>query len=313
MEVLLTLLTILVPIGFALLSGVLAGRTKLIDPARNDVFFVLALDFCLPSLMFITTATMSIAQLTDWRFYLGITIGLLSVYAVAFVLWLMVFKKSLSESSIQALNGSFPNMAAMGVPLLTAVLGATAVVSVVVGNLISGIVLLPITLTLLEAGTPDKKGEGKAKVIWTSVLGAIKKPIVWAPLAGAAFAFMHISMPDLAKKTFNIMGEATSSVSLFAIGLLLAGQKFKMNWGAALNIGFKLLVQPAVMLLLAVLLGVAGVSRREMILLGAMPTASMIAAFAGQYKVGVDETDATILLSTILSIFTLGAIVALTG
>ena len=313
MKVVLTLLTILVPIGFALLLGVLAGRTKLIDPKQNGVFFTLALDFCLPSLMFITTATMSTAELTNWRFYLGIAGGLLIVYAVAFVLWLTIFKKSLSESSIQALNGSFPNMAAMGVPLLTAVLGASAVVSVVVGNLISGMILLPITLTILEAGSPDKKGEGKGEVVWESVLGAIRKPIVWAPLAGAAFAFMHIAMPDLAKKTFNLMGEATSAVSLFAIGLLLAGQTFKMNWGSALNIGFKLLVQPAVMLLLAVLLGVAGVSRREMILLGAMPTASMIAAFAGQYNVGIDETDATILLSTILSIFTLGAIVAMTG
>lgn len=312
MSVLLTILTILVPIGFALLLGVLAGRTGLIKPERNDVLFVLALDFCLPSLMFVTTATMSIAELTNWRFYLGISVGLLVIYGVALGLSLKIFKKSLSESSLQALNSSFPNMAAMGVPLLTAVLGASAVVSVVIGNLISGIVLLPITLTMLEAGSPDKEGKETSTVIWTSLLGAIKKPIVWAPLAGAAMAFAHIPMPDLAKKSFDLMGEATSSVSLFAIGLLLAGQKFRVNRGSMLNIGFKLVAQPGVMWLLAILLGVSGANRREMILLGALPTASMIAAFAGQYKVGIGETDATILLSTVLSICTLGAFVALT-
>ncbi len=118
--------------------------------------------------------------------------------------------------------------------------------------------------------------------------------------------------PTWVKKSLDLMGEGTSSVSLFAIGLLLAGQKFRVNGGALVNIAFKLLAQPAAMLLLAMLLGVGGVDRREMILLGALPTASMIAMFAEQYKVGVDETDATILLSTILSIFTLAALVAAT-
>ena len=312
MSTALTILTILVPIGFALLLGVMAGRTGLIDPKQSKPFFTLALDFCLPSLMFVTTATMSIAELTNWRFYLGISLGLLVIYGAALALSLTIFRKSLSESSLQALNSSFPNMAAMGVPLLTAVLGASAVVSVVIGNLISSIVLLPITLTMLEAGSPDKKGTGTSAVVWASLAGAMMKPIVWAPLAGAALAFAHVPLPDLIKKSFNLMGEATSSVSLFAIGLLLAGQTFRINRGSIVDIGFKLLAQPAAMWLLAILLGVSGANSREMVLLGALPTASMIAAFAGEYNVGIDETDAAILLSTIFSIVTLGAFVALT-
>lgn len=67
------------------------------------------------------------------------------------------------------------------------------------------------------------------------------------------------------------------------------------------------------MLLLAVLLGVTGVSRREMILLGALPTASMTAMFAVQYDTYVAESDATILLSTMLSLGTLGVCIALTA
>jgi predicted permease len=53
---------------------------------------------------------------------------------------------------------------------------------------------------------------------------------------------------------------------------------------ALVNTAFKMLAQPAVMLLLAVLLGVTGVSRREMIL-----------------------------LSTILSLVTLGVCIAMTA
>jgi len=94
---------------------------------------------------------------------------------------------------------------------------------------------------------------------------------------------------------------------------VLSGQKLQVGVAAIFNTSFKLLAQPAIMLLLALLLGVTGVYRREMILLGALPTASMTAMFAVQYDVYVAESDATILLSTVLSLLTLGVCIALTA
>lgn len=109
------------------------------------------------------------------------------------------------------------------------------------------------------------------------------------------------------------IGEATSGVALFALGLVLSGQRLSIGVAAMVNIVFKILAQPLVMLLLAMLLGVTGVYRREMILLGALPTASMTAMFAVQYKVYVAESDATILLSTVISIASLGVCIVLTS
>ena len=48
-------------------------------------------------------------------------------------------------------------------------------------------------------------------------------------------------------------------------------------------------------------------------MLGALPTASMTAMFAVEYDVYVAKSDATILLSTILSLVTLGVCIALTA
>ena len=64
---------------------------------------------------------------------------------------------------------------------------------------------------------------------------------------------------------------------------------------------------------LAILLGVTGVYRREMILLGALPTASMTAMFAVQYQVYTEDSDATIVVSTVLSIISLAVLIALTA
>jgi malonate transporter len=316
-----TIVLALVPVAFVILLGVLAGRFGVISPERSRALASLALDFCLPALLFAATAVMTMKELENWEFFLGIAIGLFGIYVLTLGVSLTAFGKSTAASSLQALNSSFPNMAFMGVPVLTAVIGKSAVLSVVIGNLVSSFVLLPLTLTLLEAGKSRKKPAdgtptqtvGGMKIIWTSVLGACRQPLVWAPLLGIVIAVLRIPVPEVAVKSLNLIGTATSGVALFALGLVLSGQKLHVGVAALVNTVFKMLAQPAVMLLLAVLLGVTGVYRREMILLGALPTASMTAMFAVQYDVYVAESDATILLSTILSLFTLGLCIALTA
>ncbi len=303
----------LVPVAFVILLGLFAGRTGVIKPTNSGVLASLALDFCLPALLFNATARMTIEEFENWQFPLGIAIGLLAIYLIALALSLAVFRKPIAASSLQALNSAFPNMAFMGVPVLTSVIGTSAVLPVVIGNLISSFVLLPLTLTLLEAGSPDQKKEQRAAVIRSSILSAVKEPLVWAPLAGIVMAVAQIPLPDLGQKSFNLIGEATSGVALFALGLVLSGQKLRIGLPAVMNIFFKILVQPLTMWLLAILLGVTGVYRREMILLGALPTASMTAMFAVQYKVYTDESDATILVGTIISIVTLGVCIVLTS
>jgi len=301
----------LAPVAFVILLGVLAGRMGLIKAASSEVLAALALDFCLPALLFVATAKMTVAELENWRFFLGISIGLLGVYLLALAIAVLVFRKPIADGSLQALNSAFPNMAFMGVPVLTAVIGASAVLSVVIGNLISSFLLLPLTLTLLEAGKPGKKGASRLAVAAKSLLGAIKQPLVWAPLAGIALALLQVPMPGFVSASFNLIGTATSGVALFALGLVLSGKKLQFGGAVLLNTIFKIALQPAAMLLLALALGVTGVYRREMLLLGALPTASMTAVFAVEYDVYVAESEATILLSTILSVVTLGVLIAL--
>jgi malonate transporter len=226
----------LVPVAFVILLGGFAGRFGVINPDRSRVLASLALDFCLPALLFASTAAMSMTELENWRFFLGVAIGLLATYAVALALSLAAFGKSAAESSLQALNSAFPNMAFMGVPVLTAVIGKSAVLSVVIGNLVSSFVLLPLTLTLLEAGTSRTKGAADGKsddaagatagmgVVWKSLLGACRQPLVWVPLLGVAIAVLKLPMPEVAIKSLDLIGAATSGVALFALGLVLSGK-----------------------------------------------------------------------------------------
>ena len=312
MRVLLTVVDALAPIAFVIVLGILAGRSGTMKPESSGALADLALGFCLPALLFGTIATMSIAQLTEWRFFAGIALGLLLVYAVAFAGSLYVFHKPVSDSSLQALSSGYPNMGFMGIPILTAILGASSVLSVVIGNLISAFLLIPLTLTLLEAGASRHKGRKMGVLIGASILAAIKKPLVWAPILGVVMVMLGVPLPGVARKSLSLLGEATSGVALFSMGLLLSGRKFEVSPASLTNVAFKNLVQPAVMLGLAMLLDVTGPDRREMILLGSLPAASTAAMFSIQYNVYIKDSNATIVVSTIFSIISIGVIVALT-
>jgi predicted permease len=163
----------LVPIALVIMLGFLAGRIGLIKPENSGVLASLVLDFCLPALLFNATATMTTAELHDWRFFLGMALGLLVIYFLALVLSLAIFRKPIAASSLQALSSAFPSMALVGIPLLSAVSGTAAVLPVVFGNLVASLVLVPLTLTLLEAGRPAQAEHARGTVVWGSLLQAI--------------------------------------------------------------------------------------------------------------------------------------------
>jgi predicted permease len=302
----------LAPVAFVILLGWLAGRYGVIEAAASSALAVLVLDFCLPADLFIGTASASPGQLEDWRFFVAIAVGLLAIYLAGLVIALVVFRLRVDASALQALNGSFPNMAFMGIPVLTAVSGPSAVLPVVIGNLVSSLVLLPVTLALLEAGKSDNRGPQGLTVIWHAVLGSIRQPLVIAPVVGVVVALLGWHLPEAIHNSFALMGNATSGVALFALGLLLTGETPKLSLAAIVNVVMKNLAQPAVMWALVLLLDVSGEYRRELILLGALPTATITSMFALRYKVYSNESNATVLLSTVLSIVTLGAAIAMT-
>jgi hypothetical protein len=155
---LLIIVNALAPVAFVILLGWLAGRYGIIAATASSELAVLVLDFCLPAALFIGTASASPSQLDDWRFFAAIAIGLLAIYLMGLVIGLLVFRHRVDAASLQALNSSFPNMAFMGIPVLTAVIGSSAVLPVVVGNLVSSLVLLPVTLAFLEAGKSGNRG-----------------------------------------------------------------------------------------------------------------------------------------------------------
>ena len=107
-----------------------------------------------------------------------------------------------------------------------------------------------------------------------------------------------------------MIGSVTPGVSLFSLGLLLSQQRTRFTVEVFSNVLMKVLVQPAVMGLLVLLLAVRGQTGGEMIILGALPTATIAPMLALRYNAYTAESSATVLLGTALSVLTLAVVIA---
>ena len=158
--------------------GYVGGWTRDIDNKQVGELNALVMDFALPAAIFGAVAQQSRAALLDQiPLAVNLSISMLLLYVVTYSMARKMFHASPTEASAQALTTSSPNFGAAGLPLVGALFGAHYLVAVAVALAVTGLVLSPLTLIILErsAGTAHKQGIGRA------LLSAYKKPIVLTP------------------------------------------------------------------------------------------------------------------------------------
>ncbi len=290
-----SVLAIILVIAF----GVFAGKKNIINPELSKALSVFVMSFTFPAVLFTSIAKSPVENLMNFSFIFSFFLSLMVLYFVIYFLYYLVFKKSKQVSAMAAFVCTFPNMAFMGIPYLSEVLGSTSLISVAIGNVITSVFMIPITIIYLEGKSGD------SSVFLRELSKLVKKPLIIAPVLGIIFAVVRIPVPDFIMHGLEILGSATSPVALFALGLMMVKFKFKLSKDAALNIGLKLIIQPAVAVVFILACGVSGMFAKEIIILTAMPSAVIVSMFAEKYEVYKDETVSTIIGGSVLSIITL--------
>src|SRR5260370_20501202 len=137
-------------------------------------------------------------------------------------------------------------MAYSGLPVLEAVVGPQGVLAVVVGNLVTSVIMIPLTLVLVQIGLGGGKADQNAgALIAHSLLDAVKQPVVWLPIIGAILALCGVHTPKVLELSFNLIGQADAGLALVALGSILYGQHLCIDRAIALNSLMKNLAQPA--------------------------------------------------------------------
>jgi malonate transporter and related proteins len=299
----------LIPLAFVIGLGWFAGWRKIIDARHSSSLATYVMSFSFPCLLFAKTATTSLQHLFNYRFIAGLSLGLLGMYLVLFLVNRYLRRMSRSHSCQTAFVTSFPDMAFMGIPIFLVLFGEESLISIVIGNLISSLIMIPLTVSILEI---EAASELKTNIMFL-VLNVFKKPLVVAPIIGAIFSGFALPLPALARESLQLIGGTTSGVSLFALGLIMSQEKVSVSKSVLLNVFNKLLVHPLIMWGLVVAFGITGALAKEAILLCALPPAIMTTMFAVKYNVLTRESTSSTVLGTVLALFSMAIIMRALG
>jgi malonate transporter and related proteins len=194
-----------------LLLGYLAGLWKFVDNQNVRTLITFVMSVALPCSLFGTIGQLSraaVEQQGEVVAVLGITY--VAVFLVVYF-WAARWERfSPAQSAVLALMLSHPNVAAVGYPLLH---GPASGVAVAARLTIGSITVVPVTLAVLENNTgnrnPNLRAGGRSVV--HSIVNALKKPVVWAPVLGIVFAVFSIHLAKCLELSQATMGSSFGS------------------------------------------------------------------------------------------------------
>ena len=305
----LTAITVLLPVFFVLGLGYFAGRAKKFDADQITGLNELVLDYALPAMMFVATVKNARSQLLSQGPYaLALLIAFVGLFLIMVLVSTRVLHHSLGEAALQANLASFPSVAFFGPPIFQGLFGASSLASIALAATLSAITIVPLTLVLLEIHRQHAAADEVRPVsslILQSLANTLKQPMVWAPLIGLALVLVGVHVPQVFDDMLTLIGSTTSGASIFLAGLIIAAYRIKLNGEVIANALVKMIAQPLLMALLVTVLGVANPLAREGILVCAIPTAVFAPLLAPRYRLYEVESSSTLVATALLIIVTL--------
>lgn len=295
------ILTALAPVAFVILLGFLAGKTKLISSDGAKSLSTVVVNFALPCALFVSIFGFSPTQFENIPYVLTLLIGITLPFFVAIFMALVIWKKPPGEAALFGSNSGFPDMAYFGLPVVMTVVGQQGMLPIIVGNIITSIIVIPIVMAMIRKGQSSGSSSGLGAI----VLNTLKQPVVWAPLIGLGLVLLGFKLPALATDSLKLLGDISGGLALFTLGVLLSFLSPKIDSQVLTAVFLKNFVMPALVLGLALIFKLDPTLAKGVVIIAACPAATMGAMLSSQFSVATEKIPGQILASNVAAIFTM--------
>jgi malonate transporter and related proteins len=301
----------LVPIFAGLLFGYIAGLRRIMDNQNVHNLIIFVMSFAVPCSLFLAIARTPRAALREQAgTVLVLTIAYSVLYGLSFFWARSGEKLCASDSAVIALTISFPNIAAIGLPLLADVFGVKSLVTVATSIALGSVTISVVTLAFLEAdgnGSPNASSLDAFSIrqVGPSLARAVKKPIVWAPLLGFVFSCAALHLPSYLDRFLTVLASAAAGSALVLTGLVVSAQKFVLGAKTLIPVLLKNALQPALALGLAILLHLSMEQTRYVTLICAIPCGFFGLVFGKAFNSSPQLASSGLIASYIVSVATL--------
>lgn len=262
----------ILPIFVIMFLGYMAGKEGVFKTEDSKVLNKLVLTYALPAALFVSIVKADSAMLfDDLKLTIVSLVVITGMFLWAYFSCYKFFKHSKSEAAVCALISGSPTIGFLGFAVLEPIYGATATTGLVVAivSIVVNAVNIPIGMALMNHGKGGGQGAKKAN----PVVAALKEPVCWAPILAVILVLLDIKFPVILDPNFELIAKANSGVAVFAAGLTLSGMKFQLDKEVVYNTVQKLVLMPAVLLIVGMLFHMEADKLQMMVLAGALPPA----------------------------------------
>ncbi|HXO23775.1 MAG TPA: AEC family transporter [Streptosporangiaceae bacterium] len=178
----------------------------------------------------------------------------------------------------------------------------------------------PQTVTAMQAqatpasaaGPPPAAPAAARGGLGQHVRSAVTAPVVWAPVLALVLVLAGAQLPEVLVNAMKLLGSATTGVALFATGIVLFAQRITVSRFVVGAVAARNVVAPALVWVILAAIGMAHTDLRLAVLANALPAPAAAVIFAVQYRQGQREMASVVLFSSVGSLLTLAAFIALT-
>ncbi|MDE6079175.1 MAG: AEC family transporter [Duncaniella sp.] len=299
------LLYAIVPIIVVMLAGFISGKKKIFTGDDAKQFNKVVLDYALPAALFVSIVQASREDLAkDIRLTLVSLIGIMGCFMAVYFVFRMFKKNTGADAAVSALISGSPTIGFLGFAVLEPIFGTTPAVALVVA--IVGIVVnavgIPVGLSLMNASLAKQNPDHKAESAWKPVIHALEQPVAWAPILAVILVLCGLQWPAWASPSFDLIAKANASMAVFSAGITLSAIKMSINWQVILGSIMKMILMPAVVLILGLLFKMDPFNLKMLVVAAALPPAFSGIIIADEYDTYVATGTSSLTLSVILFI-----------
>lgn len=295
----------IVPILVVMLAGYISGKKGIFSGNDAKKFNKVVLDYALPAALFVSIVSATREDLIkDIKLTIISTVGIMACFMIVYFIFKYCFKKNTgADAAVSALISGSPTIGFLGFAVLEPIFGTSPSVALVVA--IVGIVVnaigIPVGLSLMNASLEKQNpGSTKKQSAWAPVLHALEQPVAWAPILAVVWVVVGIPWPAYLSPSFDLIAKANASMAVFSAGITLAAIKIDINWQAVLGSILKMVMMPAVILIMGLVFKMDPLNLKMLVVAAALPPAFSGIIIADEYDTYVATGTSSLTLSVIL-------------
>jgi len=284
------ILNTVIPVFLIIAIGFVIGKKRKIDvqPIVDLIIYIAG-----PSLIFVSLAKSNI-ELNDFLTMVIVTVVFTSI------LWLLayiIFKITKSKNYGLYLPMAHGNTGYLGWPIALFAFGIAGLSRAVIFDAVASVFLFSLGIYVVHRRNELKE--------------IFKIPLIYALILGFLFNFFKIPVPKMAFSALEMIGMITIPAALLVLGYKLTEIKLKSAKIAFLASLFKIGIGFLVAFLIVALFSITGITRDIILLEASMPSAVFTMILCQKYKRDAALVASTVLISTIISIFTIPLILSI--